>query len=91
MSSGDLGALGVHAVLSLLSSADSVHREPTLCQAGLAQALHLICSSNGPVRWLLLSSLPLKKYYVFGCIASQLHYAGSFLAVHGLSSCGARA
>ena len=65
VSSGDLGASVFMPVLSLLFSADSIHREPTLCQAGLSQALHLICSSNGPVRWVMLSFLPLKKKIMY--------------------------
>ena len=52
-------------VLSLLFSGDSIHREPTLGQAGLLQALRRPCSSNGPVKWVLLSSLPLNLNHVW--------------------------
>ena len=74
-----LGPSAFMLVLSLLFSGDSIHREPTLGQAGLLQALRRPCSSNGPIKRVLLSSLPLNINHVFGCIGSQLHCAGSLL------------
>ena len=40
---------------------------------------------------MVVSVLFLKNICLFGCIRSLLHHLGSFVVLHGLSSCGMRA
>ena len=37
---------------------------------------------------MVVSVLFLKNICLFGCIRSLLHHLGSFVVLHGLSSCG---